>query len=64
MIIRFYAKATLISIRYPFAPNQAIPPMDWEEYVSEIAASIFKEQSPKRFGNDRFKIIANIYFLA
>lgn len=23
--------------------------MDWEEYVSEIASDIMKEQSPKRF---------------
>ena len=36
--------------RYPFANNQAIPPMDWEEYVSEIASDIMKEQSPKRLG--------------
>lgn len=59
-----------VSIRYPFTPNQAISPMDWEEYVSEIASSIFKEQSPKRFDNDnlyywhlRFKI-ANISILS
>lgn len=24
--------------------------MDWEEYISEIASDIMKEQSPKRFG--------------
>ena len=23
--------------------------MDWEEYISEIATDIMKEQSPKRF---------------
>jgi hypothetical protein len=23
--------------------------MDWEEYISEIASDIMKEQSPKRF---------------
>ncbi|KAH6814691.1 ATPase family associated protein [Perilla frutescens var. frutescens] len=40
--------------QYPFAPNQAITPMDWEEYVSEIASGILKEQSPKRFGNNKF----------
>ncbi|BBG93624.1 ATPase family associated with various cellular activities, partial [Prunus dulcis] len=34
--------------QYPFTSNQAIPPMDWEEYVSEIASDIMKEQSPKR----------------
>lgn len=35
--------------RYPFTSSQAIPPMDWEEYISEIATDIMKEQSPKRF---------------
>lgn len=34
--------------RYPFSSKQTIPPMDWEEYVSEIASDIMKEQSPKR----------------
>ncbi|XP_034226443.1 replication factor C subunit 3 isoform X4 [Prunus dulcis] len=34
--------------QYPFTSNQAIPPMDWEEYVSEIASDVMKEQSPKR----------------
>lgn len=34
--------------RYPFTNNQVIPPMDWEEYVFEIASDIMKEQSPKR----------------
>ncbi|KAH6779494.1 ATPase [Perilla frutescens var. hirtella] len=42
--------------QYPFAPNQAITPMDWEEYVSEIASSIFKEQSPKRLFEVRGKL--------
>lgn len=36
--------------RYPFTSNQAIPPMDWEEYVSEIASDIMREQSPKKSG--------------
>lgn len=35
--------------RYPFTSNQTIPPMDWEEYVAEIATDMMKEQSPKRF---------------
>lgn len=35
--------------RYPFTNSQVIPPMDWEEYVLEIASDIMKEQSPKRF---------------
>ncbi|WMV08224.1 hypothetical protein MTR67_001609 [Solanum verrucosum] len=35
--------------RYPFTNNQTIPPMDWEQYVSEIASDIMKEQSPKRY---------------
>ncbi|KAK2638337.1 hypothetical protein Ddye_026132 [Dipteronia dyeriana] len=39
--------------QYPFTSNQAIPPMDWEEYVSEIASDIMKEQSPKRYINLR-----------
>ncbi|XP_021776051.1 replication factor C subunit 3 [Chenopodium quinoa] len=33
--------------QYPFTNSQVIPPMDWEEYVSEIASDIMKEQSPK-----------------
>ncbi|RVW90329.1 Replication factor C subunit 3 [Vitis vinifera] len=40
----------LYGYRYPFTNNQAMPPMDWEEYVSEIASDIMKEQSPKRLG--------------
>ncbi|KAJ0966376.1 hypothetical protein J5N97_027514 [Dioscorea zingiberensis] len=34
--------------QYPFTANQAISPLDWEQYVSEIASDIMKEQSPKR----------------
>ncbi|KAG6521900.1 hypothetical protein ZIOFF_019034 [Zingiber officinale] len=34
--------------QYPFTTNQALPPLDWEQYVSEIASDIMKEQSPKR----------------
>ncbi|GAU16314.1 hypothetical protein TSUD_299460 [Trifolium subterraneum] len=34
--------------QYPFTDKQTIPPMDWEEYISEIASDIMKEQSPKR----------------
>ncbi|RWR80393.1 replication factor C subunit 3 [Cinnamomum micranthum f. kanehirae] len=34
--------------QYPFTENQAVPPMDWEQYVSEIAIDIVQEQSPKR----------------
>ncbi|KAJ8649689.1 hypothetical protein MRB53_002712 [Persea americana] len=34
--------------QYPFTENQAVPPMDWEQYVSEIATDIVQEQSPKR----------------
>ncbi|XP_058068930.1 replication factor C subunit 3 [Magnolia sinica] len=34
--------------QYPFTNNQAVPPMDWEQYVSEIASDIVQEQSPKR----------------
>ncbi|XVF30725.1 hypothetical protein REPUB_Repub16aG0083300 [Reevesia pubescens] len=41
---------------YPFASNQAIPPMDWEEYISEIATDIMKEQSPKRLFLVRGKV--------
>ncbi|TXG66414.1 hypothetical protein EZV62_007689 [Acer yangbiense] len=41
---------------YPFTSNQAIPPMDWEEYVSEIASDIMKEQSPKRLFQVRGKL--------
>ncbi|OWM73175.1 hypothetical protein CDL15_Pgr001289 [Punica granatum] len=42
--------------QYPFTTNQAIPPMDWEEYVSEIVSDIMKEQSPKRLFQVRGKI--------
>ncbi|XP_065851751.1 replication factor C subunit 3 [Euphorbia lathyris] len=42
--------------QYPFTSNQAIPPMDWEEYVSEIASDIMREQSPKRLFQVRGKL--------
>ncbi|EPS72980.1 hypothetical protein M569_01775, partial [Genlisea aurea] len=45
--------------QYPFTANQAIPLMDWEEYVSEIASSIFKEQTPKRL----FEVRGQLYEL-
>ena len=35
--------------KYPFSEDQVVPAMDWEQYVSEIASDIMKEQSPKRF---------------
>ena len=38
-----------LDFRYPFSPNQVAPPLDWEQYVSEIATDILSEQSPKRF---------------
>ncbi|CAL9043610.1 unnamed protein product, partial [Musa banksii] len=42
--------------QYPFTINQALPPLDWEQYVSEIASDIMKEQSPKRLFSVRGKI--------
>lgn len=42
--------------QYPFTDNQAIPLMDWEEYVSEIASDIMKEQSPKSLFQVRGKL--------
>ncbi|URE04593.1 Replication factor C subunit [Musa troglodytarum] len=42
--------------QYPFTVNQALPPLDWEQYVSEIASDIMKEQSPKRLFSVRGKI--------
>ncbi|CAK9319631.1 unnamed protein product [Citrullus colocynthis] len=42
--------------QYPFVSTQAIPPMDWEEYITEIASDIMKEQSPKRLFQVRGKI--------
>ncbi|CAB4263287.1 unnamed protein product [Prunus armeniaca] len=42
--------------QYPFTSNQAISPMDWEEYVSEIASDIMTEQSPKRLYQVRQKL--------
>lgn len=42
--------------QYPFTANQAIPPMDWELYVSGIASDIMKEQSPKRLFQVRGKV--------
>ncbi|XWS64906.1 hypothetical protein CRYUN_Cryun05aG0044300 [Craigia yunnanensis] len=42
--------------QYPFTSNQAIPPMDWEEYISETATDIMKEQSPKRLFQVRGKV--------
>ncbi|KAI6697014.1 hypothetical protein NL676_017133 [Syzygium grande] len=42
--------------QYPFTINQAISPMDWEEYISEIVSDIMKEQSPKRLFQVRGKL--------
>nr|XP_009399278.2 PREDICTED: replication factor C subunit 5-like [Musa acuminata subsp. malaccensis] len=42
--------------QYPFTINLALPPLDWEQYVSEIASDIVKEQSPKRLFSVRGKI--------
>ncbi|PNY14594.1 replication factor C subunit 3-like protein [Trifolium pratense] len=42
--------------QYPFTDKQTIPPMDWEEYISEIASDIMKEQSPKRLFQVRGKL--------
>ncbi|XP_002525685.2 replication factor C subunit 3 [Ricinus communis] len=42
--------------QYPFTSNQPIPPMDWEEYVSEIASDIMREQSPKKLFQVRGKL--------
>uniref|UniRef100_A0A2N9F893 AAA+ ATPase domain-containing protein n=1 Tax=Fagus sylvatica TaxID=28930 RepID=A0A2N9F893_FAGSY len=42
--------------QYPFTSKQVIPPMDWEEYVAEIASDIMKEQSPKRLFQVRGKL--------
>ncbi|KAK3013806.1 hypothetical protein RJ639_008090 [Escallonia herrerae] len=54
------------AILYPFTSNQVIPSMDWEEYVSEIASDIMKEQSPKRFDTDACsckRVLAKFYEL-
>ncbi|XP_073004875.1 replication factor C subunit 5 [Typha latifolia] len=42
--------------QYPFTDNQVVPPLDWEQYVSEIASDIMKEQSPKRLFSVRGKL--------
>ncbi|CAJ1947798.1 unnamed protein product [Sphenostylis stenocarpa] len=42
--------------QYPFTSKQEISPMDWEEYISEIASDIMKEQSPKRLFQVRGKL--------
>ncbi|KAF9591256.1 hypothetical protein IFM89_003207 [Coptis chinensis] len=50
--------------QYPFTNNQAIPPMDWEQYVSEIATDIMQEQSPKSNGASRlFMVRGKLYEL-
>ncbi|XP_056846035.1 replication factor C subunit 3 isoform X1 [Raphanus sativus] len=41
---------------YPFANNQVISPMDWEEYVAEISTDMLKEQSPKSLFQVRGKV--------
>ncbi|KAG7603684.1 Replication factor C subunit 3 [Arabidopsis thaliana] len=41
---------------YPFTGNQVISPMDWEEYVAEIATDMMKEQSPKKLFQVRGKM--------
>ncbi|XP_073223096.1 replication factor C subunit 3-like isoform X1 [Cicer arietinum] len=45
-----------VTCRYPFTDKQTISPMDWEEYISEIASDIMKEQSPKRLFQVRGKL--------
>ncbi|XP_078437461.1 ATPase family associated with various cellular activities (AAA) [Wolffia australiana] len=42
--------------KYPFTEDQAIPAMDWEQYVAEIASDVMKEQSPKRLFQVRGKL--------
>lgn len=42
--------------QYPFTSNQTISPMDWEQYVHEIASDIMKEQSPKSLFQVRGKL--------
>ncbi|OVA16426.1 AAA+ ATPase domain [Macleaya cordata] len=42
--------------QYPFTSSQVIPPMDWEQYISEIASDIMQEQSPKRLFAVRGKL--------
>ncbi|XP_078162400.1 ATPase family associated with various cellular activities (AAA) [Carex rostrata] len=41
---------------YPFAENQVIPPLDWEQHVSNIVSDILKEQSPKKLYEVRQKL--------
>ncbi|WZZ74677.1 hypothetical protein YC2023_086047 [Brassica napus] len=41
---------------YPFTDNQAISPMDWEEYVAEISTDMLREQSPKSLFQVRGKV--------
>ncbi|CAH8390184.1 unnamed protein product [Eruca vesicaria subsp. sativa] len=41
---------------YPFTDKQVISPMDWEEYVSEIATDMLREQSPKSLFQVRGKV--------
>ncbi|RAL51984.1 hypothetical protein DM860_016482 [Cuscuta australis] len=49
--------------QYPFTNNQAMPPMDWEEYVAEVASDIMKEQSPKRLSSRLFQVRGKLYEL-
>ncbi|XP_059428040.1 replication factor C subunit 3 isoform X1 [Corylus avellana] len=42
--------------QYPLTSKQVIPPMDWEEYIAEIASDVMKEQSPKRLFQVRGKL--------
>ncbi|KAK9061479.1 hypothetical protein SSX86_018660 [Deinandra increscens subsp. villosa] len=53
---RSLRRAILSFETYPFTSNQVISPMDWEEYVYEIASDIMKEQSPKRLFQVRGKL--------
>ncbi|KAJ4877669.1 Replication factor C subunit 3 [Raphanus sativus] len=41
---------------YPFTDNQVISPMDWEEYVAEIATDMLREQSPQSLFQVRGKV--------
>ena len=46
----------LVIRRYPFDDNQEVAPIDWQEFIRDLAATILKEQSPRILLETRGKL--------
>jgi len=59
IIILFYVEKFLkiiLIIRFPFEDNQEITPIDWQQFIKEIAMGIISEQTPKKLQEVRGKL--------